>query len=58
MHTQAHERPSLEQLNSTELKFEQLEAVSGGLGLMNNLMTNLMQMEHEVLKAYANNLRA
>jgi hypothetical protein len=56
MHTQAHERPSHEQPDSTELNFEQLEVVSGGL--MATVIANLANMRHESLKAVAQNLRA
>ena len=45
MHTQAHKRPSHEQPDSTELNFEQLEVVSGGL--MATVIANLANMRHE-----------
>ena len=51
----------LDEIVSTELSLDQLEAVSScdqKAAVLNTIMTNVMSMAHEVLKTYANNLRA
>jgi hypothetical protein len=51
----------LDEIVSTELSLDQLEAVSGGdqkSALLATTLSNLANMRHEMLKTVANNLRA
>jgi hypothetical protein len=53
-------KPTYDQLQvgSTELNLDQLEVVSGGDQKLSTTLPCITSIEHETLKAAANNLRA